>query len=213
LNCGIRIPPSAGSASGVLPNPVGHNRVYVHTGPDLTWEAWWAGLRKGRSFVTNGPLLLGRANGELPGHVFRAGAGETISIDLSGRLVSRDPVTRIEVIKNGRVVKTVPVEHLAGKEPFATLTFDRSGWFLLRAIADIEHTFRFASTAPFHVEIGKGGLRISRTSARFFLDWSRERKQFLETRIVDSRRRRNVVVYHDRAESFWKNRVKAANAE
>ena len=27
LNCGLRIPPSAGSASGVLPNPVGYNRV------------------------------------------------------------------------------------------------------------------------------------------------------------------------------------------
>jgi hypothetical protein len=29
LNCGLRLPPSAGSASGVLPNPVGYNRVYV----------------------------------------------------------------------------------------------------------------------------------------------------------------------------------------
>src|SRR5262249_15553543 len=29
LNCGLRIPPSAGSASGVLPNPVGYNRAYV----------------------------------------------------------------------------------------------------------------------------------------------------------------------------------------
>ena len=32
LNCGLRLPPSAGSASGVLPNPVGYNRVYVHVG-------------------------------------------------------------------------------------------------------------------------------------------------------------------------------------
>ncbi len=32
LDCGLRIPPSAGSASGVIPNPVGYNRVYVHVG-------------------------------------------------------------------------------------------------------------------------------------------------------------------------------------
>jgi hypothetical protein len=38
LNCGVRLPPSAGSASGVLPNPVGYNRVYVHVGPELTYE-------------------------------------------------------------------------------------------------------------------------------------------------------------------------------
>ena len=37
LNSGIRIPPSAGSASGVLDNPVGYNRVYVHCGDDLSY--------------------------------------------------------------------------------------------------------------------------------------------------------------------------------
>ena len=61
LNCGLRLPPSAGSASGVLPNPVGYNRVYVHVGKELTWEKWWEGLRAGRSFVTNGPLLRVKA--------------------------------------------------------------------------------------------------------------------------------------------------------
>ena len=75
LNCGLRIPPSAGSASGVLPNPVGYNRVYVHVGKELTWEKWWEGLRAGRSFVTNGPLLRVTADGELPGHVFTAADG------------------------------------------------------------------------------------------------------------------------------------------
>jgi hypothetical protein len=57
LNCGLRIPPSAGSASGVLPNPVGYNRVYVHCGKELTWDKWWENLRRGQVVVTNGPLL------------------------------------------------------------------------------------------------------------------------------------------------------------
>ena len=59
LNAGLRLPPSAGSASGVLPNPVGHNRVYVGLGAGkLSYSAWLEGLRKGHCFVTNGPLLL-----------------------------------------------------------------------------------------------------------------------------------------------------------
>src|SRR5262249_57532163 len=70
LNCGLRLPPSAGSASGVLPNPVGYNRVYVHVEGDFTYEKWWQGLKAGRCFVTNGPLLLATANGQRPGHVF-----------------------------------------------------------------------------------------------------------------------------------------------
>src|SRR5690606_11822382 len=47
LNCGLRIPPSAGSASGVLPNPVGYNRLYAHIDGELTWDKWWESLRKG----------------------------------------------------------------------------------------------------------------------------------------------------------------------
>ncbi len=31
LNAGVKIIPSAGSASGVLMNPLGYNRMYVHT--------------------------------------------------------------------------------------------------------------------------------------------------------------------------------------
>ena len=58
LEAGIRIPPSAGSASGVLPNPVGYNRVYVHLGSQqLSADSWFGALSKGRCFVTNGPLL------------------------------------------------------------------------------------------------------------------------------------------------------------
>src|SRR5439155_9501505 len=55
-DCGLRLPPSAGSASGVLPNPVGYDRVYVHLDGELSYERWWEALRAGRVFVSNGPL-------------------------------------------------------------------------------------------------------------------------------------------------------------
>ena len=51
LNAGLRLPPSAGSASGVLQNPVGYNRVYVQASRPLTWKKWWDGLRAGRCFT------------------------------------------------------------------------------------------------------------------------------------------------------------------
>ena len=69
LNSGLRLPPSAGSASGVLPNPVGYNRVYVHLDEPFTCDAWFRGLSRGRCFVTNGPLLLVTADGQDPGAI------------------------------------------------------------------------------------------------------------------------------------------------
>src|SRR5262249_46278372 len=110
LNCGLRLPPSAGSASGVLPNPVGYNRVYGHLGRDPSYEAWWEGLGAGRSFVANGPLLRVTAAGELPGHVFAVPEGERLKVEIKADLVSNDPVRSLELIKDGRVERTVPFE-------------------------------------------------------------------------------------------------------
>ena len=75
LECGLRIPPTAGSGSGESPNPVGYNRVYVHVDGELTYEKWWQQLRAGQVFVTNGPLMKPSVEGELPGHVFQADGG------------------------------------------------------------------------------------------------------------------------------------------
>ena len=92
LNCGLRIPPSAGSASGVLNNPVGYNRVYVHLGPDCSYARWWEGLRAGRSFVTNGPLLRVQAGGQLPGHVFSSPGRKELVLEVKAALTTREPI-------------------------------------------------------------------------------------------------------------------------
>src|SRR6185436_4440854 len=90
LNCGFRLPPSAGGASGVLQNPVGYNRVYVQCDAPLAWEKWWAGLKAGRAFVSNGPLLRVKAEGQWPGHVLKSAAPLTVT--LAGKLDSRDAI-------------------------------------------------------------------------------------------------------------------------
>jgi len=71
LDCGFRLRPTAGTASGVHPVPLGFGRVYVHVGKDFTYDAWVEGLNEGRSFVTTGPMLLAELDGKDPGAVFR----------------------------------------------------------------------------------------------------------------------------------------------
>ncbi len=210
LNCGLRIPPSAGSASGVLPNPVGYNRVYVHAGKDLTWEGWWEGLRAGRSFVTNGPLLRVTAGGELPGHVFTTAEGGEVRVELKGDLVARDTIRAIEVVRDGEVVSRVLAADFARTGSLGTLAFKASGWFLVRAIADNPKTFRFASTAPFYVEVGAAKHRVSKSAAEFFLAWARERAG--RVKLDDASQRRDVLKHHAAAERYWADLVRKANA-
>jgi hypothetical protein len=209
LNCGLRIPPSAGSASGVLPNPVGYNRVYVHLDGDLTYDKWFAGLRDGRTFVTNGPLLRVRAAGQLPGHIFTA--AQSIELELSGVLEGRDKVSQLEIVRDGRIERRISAAEFAKTASLGKLAFNTSGWFLVRAIAENPKTFRFASTGPWYVEVGESRRRVSRTSAKFFLDWTEERMQRI--RVNDPVKREEVLEPHRRARDYWADLVERANAE
>ena len=175
LNCGLRIPPSAGSGSGATSNPPGYNRVYVQVDGELTYDKWWQGLRDGRVVVTNGPLIRPNVEGEAPGHVFRAAAGQTIELEVGLTLSTRDKISYLEIIKNGRMAHQVRLDdwaQMGGKLP--PVTFDESGWLMIRAATDVPDTYRYAATGPYYVEIGERP-RISRASAQFFLDWVNER--------------------------------------
>jgi hypothetical protein len=212
LNCGLRLPPSAGSASGVLPNPVGYNRVYVHVGKQLAYDQWWAGLRAGRSFVSNGPLLRCRVNGELPGQVFTATPAHPLKLQVIAELSSRDPISAIEIIKNGQVDRAVSHEALKRAHGLlGEVTFHETGWFLVRAMTDNPKTFRFASTAPYYVEIGKDTRRISKASSQFFLSWVRERSQ--RVKLTERNEREEVLQHHKMAEKYWSDLASRANYE
>ena len=84
LNCGFRLRPTAGTASGVHPVPLGFGRVYVHCPDGFSYDAWVRGLDRGESFVTTGPMLLVQVNGKGPGTTFKPGAGEAGVSDHGG---------------------------------------------------------------------------------------------------------------------------------
>jgi hypothetical protein len=213
LNCGLRLPPSAGSASGVLPNPVGYNRVYVQAGETLDYAAWWANLKAGRCFVTNGPLLVCRANGELPGHVFSSAADQPLDVELSVALTSLDRVPKIEIVQNGRVVKSVELDDAREQSRTVQFQCQGSGWFLVRAIADRPETFRFASTAPWYVESRESEPFISRSSVEFFVEWLDERRQQIVEALDDPDEQAEVLRPLDRARDVWRTKLASASEE
>lgn len=234
LNCGLRLPPTAGSGSGWTPsttaaagtsaalkaaasantNPVGYNRVYVYIDGELTWEKWWEGLRAGRCVVTNGPLIRPHVEGQPPGYVFQADAGKTVELEIGLTLSTRDRVSYLEVVKDGLVEHEVRLEkwkESGGRLP--PVKFSESGWFLVRAVTDESNTYRYATTAPYYVEIGYRP-RISRKSAQFFVDWCRERMQFLQmAKLDDEKHRQELLGYWRRAEEYWQGLAAKATVE
>ena len=211
LNTGHRIAPSAGSASGVLDNPVGYNRVYVHCGDDFNWNIWWKNLKAGKVVVTNGPIMRPLVNGQLPGHVFEAPAGETVSLQPTLNLAIQDKVEYLEIVRDGLVIENVPLDEYAkmgGRLP--KVEFKESGWMLIRAVTNNPKTYRLASSGPYYVEIG-GARRISKASTQFFIDWLKERQQ--KVMLEDPTQQQAVLRYYVGAQKYWEAVIKAANAD
>jgi len=162
LNCGFRLPASAGSASGVLPVPPGYNRVYVHVPPPFTVDRFYERLRAGRSFVTNGPMLSFSIDGRMPGEIAPIGHAP---VRFAVQAESPEPIERIEVVANGRVVAAGPGTALDGE-------LDLSGFSWVAARCYLAHpvTIRLAHTSPVYLN-GTGTGWDSTADRAYLADW------------------------------------------
>ncbi len=171
LNCGFRMQPTAGTASGVHPVPLGYSRVYVHTGDAFSADAWLDGLKNGRSFVTTGPMLLGTVNEKLPGEVFTHKEKGDHRFRLRIESLSEQPIDRIEIIVNGKLRRALhPKNRYSQTEAggFAVvwnieIPINESSWIAVRSfqIGEDNRT-RFAHTAPWHIDVAGEPVRPRR---------------------------------------------------
>ena len=156
---------------------VGSMRTYVHTGArGLDMEAWFEGLRAGRSFVTSGPLVELTIDGQLPGDVVTLPAGGG-TIEIRGRVRSITELDRIFLVCNGETMNEVPV---MGDRRGAALTVrqrvTRSGWCHLRAEGasgdrfPLDVAYVQAFTNPVWIQVADTPIRNA-AAAGYALRW------------------------------------------
>ena len=130
LNCGFRIPVSAGSASGVMPSWPGYERVYVHIDGPFSYEQWFRNLKAGQSVATNGPLLIASVNGKLPGA--EIAWDKPAAVKLAIEVYSQGSLDRVEVIYNGKVLRVFPVMGKGDFRKTMDLPIVQPGWLAVR---------------------------------------------------------------------------------
>jgi len=134
LNLGFRLTAAAGSDIpwGSL---LGEVRTFVYCGETLTADGWFAGLKAGRTFVSNGPALEFTANGRRPGDVLEPAAGETLT--LTARAHSHPAMGELESLMiigaDGYLMETTKLADGQRMELTAELKVAGSGWFTARA--------------------------------------------------------------------------------
>ena len=175
LNCGFRMRVTGGTGAGVHPVPLGHGRVYVHTGDEFSYEKWIEHLNAGHSFVTTGPLIDVRFNQMLPGTTSSHDSVEN-TVVVSGSILSVNPLRCIEIICNGKIAQSVRIEPERTPEGAwkyainVRETLHGSGWISLRCFEELpDAKVSFAHTNPVFIDVANSPLIPRRRDAEFFI--------------------------------------------
>jgi hypothetical protein len=154
LSCGFRLPLSTGTDWWIYD----HNRVFVQVEGSFTYEAWLAGLRAGRTFVSNGPLLEFTVNGKGPGSTLDAEG----PLRVKAKAISRLPFDRLEIVRDGEVVAEQPAINLREAVLEREIPAARGGWIAARVSSQTKTHAGFgifAHSSPIY-------FRVSNTSSR-----------------------------------------------
>jgi hypothetical protein len=139
----------------------------------LDYAAWIDGLRAGRTFVTNGPMLEFTVGNH--------GIGDTIKLEsptelpLKARATSQFPLDKVELVQNGQIIATATLSPDKREGVLdQRVKLDRSGWLSFRATgpghANHPAGTLDAHTSPIYVEV-RGTPTGSRADAEYFLKW------------------------------------------
>ena len=180
LNCGFRIPAGAGTDAmadyASLRGPVGLNRVYVRGQSTMSEQEFLNGVRRGQSFVTNGPLLGISVAGKEPGESIEIPEGGA-SLEYTAWLRSQVPVDFFEVVWNGEVI----ARHMVAApgrtaDVNGKIRVKGPGWIVIRAGSaqahpDLPDLYPFATTNPVYVETAMDKNYYSKNAAAWFRPW------------------------------------------
>ena len=177
LNCGLKLTPSAGTASGVHPVPLGFSRVYVHCEDGFSADSWLAGLKHGRSFVTNGPMLFATVNGRHPSSLPEEALQGPQVVTVTASIHSANPVRAIEVILNGDIIENRhPInQQVEDGSYMTTLRVEKhiktSSWIAVRCFTSLpDKRVRFAHSAPFYISIPGKPIKPKAAEKAFLIE-------------------------------------------
>ena len=214
LNAGFRLPASAGTdcfLNRVSMGPPGWGRVYVKIDGEFTYAKWVDGLKRGRSFVSNGPMLKFTANGgaQLGDTISMAAPG---SIKIQGSVTAAYPLERLEVVFNGKAIAGGKLaESSATGEISDSIKIMESGWLALRASGKpIRYWWgreQGAHTNPIYVKV-KDHPQPVRESAEYFMNWIERLERDLEKRNrIPSQEEFDVQKHLDLAKQVYLSKI------
>jgi TolB protein len=172
LNAGFPVAPSGGTdamADFYRTMAIGATRVYVRPEGAFNWESYFAALKAGRSFVTNGPMVDLTLGDRKPGDVIAASNRELL---FTLGIYTAVPVDSVAIVVNGTTVWSGSPPDSSGRREYSgRIRVPAGGWVAARVVGPTIDRwpamaeYAFAHTGP--IWIGKVGSTdpVSRQAA------------------------------------------------
>jgi hypothetical protein len=162
LNCGFRLPASSGTDWWIYD----HNRVFVQVQGEFTYDSWVAGIRAGRTFISNGPLVEFTVDGRGPGSVVQASE----RLRVKARAISRLPFDRLQIVRDGVVVAEQAAVNRREANLEREIPVEQGGWVAARIESSAKThalTGVFAHTSPVYYRLEGTPFRRAEAAGAF----------------------------------------------
>jgi hypothetical protein len=217
LDVGLHVPFSTGTDWFIYD----FSRVYVATDRPITPTEWLDRLAAGQTFITNGPLLEWTLDERPAGSVIDLSGPARLAV--RGRAIGRSDFKRIEVVRNGRVVRTAASQregdHFVAAIDDASLEIDGPSWLALRtppppvkddpelqepvALNEFGGAI-FAHTSPIYVHVNGQGRFDAPTAEQLVAQMKSDWEKIQSQAVFDepAQRKRVAAVYDEAIETL-----------
>ena len=161
LNAGFRLPATAGTDnfSDVWRDPPpGSDRTFAHVVGPLTEQSWMDAIKRGRTFMSTGPLLFLDVEGHEPGDQIALAATAPPTVHVKAEATSITPMDSLQIIVNGDIVQTVAATDRAHILFDGANAVPQGGWDAARVLGPgskyVGDDYAFAHTSPVYVVRG-----------------------------------------------------------
>jgi hypothetical protein len=182
----------------------------VHVGEQFRADAWLEHLNAGHSFVTTGPLMNLRFNGELPGTVWKTDKAAE-QIEIRGEVLSQHPLRSVELVRSGVVERLAVQSEQLSSGVWKTALLQRveltaSGWLAVRCFEQIPgEKVSFAHSNPIFVDNAQKPVLANRREVEYLVqrmdeELARNAGVLSEEALAEFRRAREIYAGKLRAE-------------
>lgn len=206
LNLGFRLTAAAGSD---LPwaATIGEVRTYVYTGKQFSPDKWFKGLKRGNTFVSNGPMLFFEGNGKLPGSEIKIKKGNSALLKVKAQSPEIiGSINRVAIYNNDGLVREVlNTNKLETVNLNVDLPITKSQWVIAVAYCNNEAV---AHTTPIYYVVD-GQPTWSANKAALIISRHLQVMDDVEKETRDS----GIITRLNNARAFYRSMLKQMNVK